>query len=308
MNRIGLKLICLLVSLVLWIQVASTTIVAEKVNLPLEVRGLKSGLTLAGNSLPSSVRVQLRGSKLRLIMHRFFGADVGTVILDVSREPVGTPVQREVGIADVESDLAVLAVTPPLDVRLTVDRLTVKRLSVRVATEGEPPEGKALLGPPRVDPQVATASGPARLLADLEGLSTEPIDLGRSRSTVELTAPLEAPSPGVSLDPSSVRVIIVVVPRQTRTFTNVPVSVVGGGSRIAVAVFPPMATVVISGPEDSLRTLGAGRVAVKVGLAGLGPGVYRLRGRIDLPGTYQVQSIAPEEFVVRIGRPERGDG
>ncbi len=306
MNRLGLKLICLLISIVLWIQVASTTVLDETVDLPLQVRGLKAGATVAGNELPASVPVRLRGSKLRLISHRYFGTEIGSVVLDLTHETTGEPIQHEFGVADVRSDLTVLGIIPPQEVKLVIDRVATARLPVHVVTEGDPPEGRALLCAPRADPTTAVVSGPSRLLAGLDRVRTEPVDLGRVRNTAELACTLHVPQVGLSVAPTSVRVNVEMVPRESRTFADVPVAVTGAAPRLAASVFPPAATVTVSGPADSLRILAAARVGVTVSVAGLRNGTHHLRAQAQLPETYRLQSVVPDQFVVRLGRADHG--
>ena len=54
-------------------------------DLPLRVVGLGEGLTVAGSEhLPVEARVRLTGSKLRLMMHQYFGRYVGEVRVNLT--------------------------------------------------------------------------------------------------------------------------------------------------------------------------------------------------------------------------------
>jgi len=129
MKRIGLKLVCLLAALVLWLQVAATTVVDDTVAMPLQAVGLREGTMPASGDLPRSVRVRVRGSKLQLVAHRYFGRRVGSVVVDLARAAPGSIVEREVGTEDVRSDLTPLSVTPPV-------RLRVRLVSATAAAGG----------------------------------------------------------------------------------------------------------------------------------------------------------------------------
>ncbi len=118
MKRVGLKLVCLLAALVLWLQVAATTVVDDTVAMPLQAVGLRDGTAPAMGDLPRSVRVRVRGSKLQLVAHRYFGRRVGTVVIDLARPAAGSVVEREIGTEDVRSDLTALAIAPPVRLRV----------------------------------------------------------------------------------------------------------------------------------------------------------------------------------------------
>ena len=65
MNRLGLKISCFLVSVVIWIQVANTADIEQTTTLPLRVTGLSEGLTVAGSEyLPPEVRVQVAETEI----------------------------------------------------------------------------------------------------------------------------------------------------------------------------------------------------------------------------------------------------
>lgn len=299
MNRFALPLFCLLVSIVIWIQVASTTILVETVALPLHVTGLAPGLTVAGSDLPATVTARLQGSKLQLLSHRLFHRPFGGVILDLSREQAGAKVELDITPANVRSDFSVIAVTPPVSLRLTVDRLQTRRLPVAVAVTGEPPPDRALLRPPRAEPESVSVGGPARQLRGCAAVFTEPVDLGRLRAGGEQVRRLVPPREGLVLAVPEVRVVIALAARERRTLTDVRVVARGGSSRQALAVVPPLATLVVSGPADSLRALDPARVSVEVDAAGLAGGARELRGRAVLPGWCRLESLAPDRFLAR---------
>lgn len=129
MKRVGLKLVCLLAALVLWLQVAATTVVDDTVAMPLQAVGLRDGTAPASGDLPRSIRVRVRGSKLQLVAHRYFGQRVGIVVVDLARPAPGSIVERDVGTEDVRSELSALSIAPPV-------RLRVRMVNVAAAAGG----------------------------------------------------------------------------------------------------------------------------------------------------------------------------
>ncbi|MHB8079027.1 MAG: hypothetical protein ACYDIE_07215 [Candidatus Krumholzibacteriia bacterium] len=120
MKRLGLKLICLLAALVLWLQVAATTVLDETVTMPLQAVGLREGTIPAAGDLPRLVRVRVRGSKLQLVAHRYFGRRIGSVVIDLAHPAPGSIVERDVGTEDVRSGLVALSIVPPVRLRVRV--------------------------------------------------------------------------------------------------------------------------------------------------------------------------------------------
>jgi hypothetical protein len=118
MKRVGLKLSCLLLSLVLWLQVAATTTVDGTVTMPLEVAGLRPGTGIVRADLPGTVRVRVRGSRLLLLAHRYFGRHCGDVVVEVGAPVPGIVVERDVDESDVRSDFTALAIAPPVHLHL----------------------------------------------------------------------------------------------------------------------------------------------------------------------------------------------
>jgi hypothetical protein len=254
---------------------------------------------VAGSELPATVTARLQGSKLQLLSHRLFHRPFGSVTLDLSREQAGAKVEFDVTPADVRSDFSVVAVTPPISLRLTVDRLQTRRLPVTVAVIGEPPPDRVLLRPPRAEPESVAVAGPARLLRGCAAVLTEPVDLGRLRAGGEQMRGLVPPREGLAPAVPEVRVVIALAARERRTLANVRVVARGGTPREALAVVPPLATLVVSGPYDSLRVLDTARVSVEVDASGLAGGARELRGQAVLPRWCRLESLAPDQFLVR---------
>jgi len=307
MNRIGLKLFCLFVACLLWLQVAATTTVDRTVALPLEITGLREGLTVAGSELPGRVPVRLRGSKLRLIEHRWFGRSAGRVVVGLAHAVAGEVAQHDLTAEDVVTDMIVVGLAEPVRLRLHVDRLATRRLPVRVVTRGEPPHDRALAKPPAAVPAEVVARGPDAVLRRQDWVGTEEVDLSRLRAGASLERRLLPWAPDLRLEPGEVRVEVAVSAREQRTFTNLPVVPLTDANQPAAGVFPPVATLVISGPADSLQVLTGARLAVTVSLTGLARGTHHVTGQAVLPEGYRLESLRPDRFVVRLGEGAQVD-
>lgn len=308
MNRVSYYVLCVLVAVLVWIQVASTTPIEANLPLPLVVENLSDGLTIAGNELPENVLVRLRGSKLRLLAHRYLGRAVGEVVISLAEGRAGATVTHDVRLSDVRSDLTPLAIQGPVHLQLRIDRENRRRVPVRIPTVGELSEERVLVRPLAAVPESVEVRGPARLFTGWEAVRSEAVDLGKLRGSGELIRRLVLPHPGLTLSLPEVRVVFEVGPRGTRHFANVPVVPLVDARQPEASVFPPVAALVVSGPADSLRALVVARLAITVSLTGLGAGTHHLPGQVILPDGYRLVSLQPEQFVVRIGQSDAMEG
>jgi len=162
MNRLGLKISCFVVSVVIWVQVASTSSVEVVTNLPLRLTGLSEGLTAENEGVPEQIKVRLQGSKLRLLSHDYFNRFIGEVRIDLTGHVAGPEFSYEVGTNDVFTDLVVVGIQPPVRMRLKVDDLWTRKLPVKVSLGGELPAQVAFLAPPVARPDSVWVTGPAR--------------------------------------------------------------------------------------------------------------------------------------------------
>lgn len=307
MNRIGLKLACLIASLVIWIQVAyNTNEFEDTVGLPLELVNLPADLTVAGFSVEGGdgshvVPVRLRGSKLLLLAHHYLGLAAAHLKVDLAKVRAGDQIQRPVLAVDVETDLEVRAIMQSVRLRLHVDDQDTSRVPVRVQTVGELPAERVLLKLPTAAPDSVLLSGPARFLAAVERIQTETVDLARFRKSDTIVRKVISPSPHLVLLEEEVAVTVAVAPLELRTLAQVPIVPLVDADQAEVTVFPPVADLVISGPADSVQALTQADVAVTVPLTGLADGTHRLRGQVILPEGFVLVSLEPEVFLAIIG-------
>ena len=301
MNRLGLKLGCLIISLVIWIQVASNHEIEQTLALPLQLDNLADGYTRAGNEMPAVVDVRLRGSKLRLLAHLYFNKQAGSVVVDLGGEEPGPMLQREITINDVRSDLDVLAVVPAVRLRLRIDEEVNRFVPVSVVTTGRLPEGYQLLIPPAATPDSVALVGPSRFFGGNERVETEPVTLEHLRESTTRVERLVSPHEYLTPMVDKVAVHILVAAVEARTFANIPVVALVDADQPEVTVFPPVADLVLSGPADSIRAVVPARIAVTLSLSGLSEGIHHLRGQVDLPTCLSFVSIEPETFMAIIG-------
>jgi YbbR domain-containing protein len=303
MNRLGLKASCLIVAIVIWMQVASTATVEQTASLPLQVTGLAEGCTVAGNGLPQEIAVRLRGSKLRLLEHRYLHRRVGVVILDLSEQAPGRAVTYLIERANVVTNLEVAGIVDPDRLLIRIDGQVQRRLPIAVSTAGSLAPGYGYLKLPVAEPDSVTVGGPARYFPDQPVIFTAPLDLSRLDGVGALTLRLVPPDVHLQLSAREVTITYGVGMLAERTLADIPVVVLKGVGEADPGVSPARADVLVRGVADSLRTLEGARLKITVQASGLEPGVHLLPVQVEAPAWVTIIGLDPPQFQVIVGTP-----
>jgi YbbR domain-containing protein len=307
MNRLGLKIICVLIAVVIWLQVASSFVVEQSTHLPLRVLGLADELTIAGSVLPEDVKVRVRGSKLALMKHNYFNEFLGEVRVDLGGRVASAPFYYELTGKDVSSDLKVVSINPPVRLWLYIDDLVSQKVGVELITAGSLPEGRAFLADPIISPDSLMVTGPKRVFPENAILRTETVDLAQieSRQTISVAvAPLDDL---LNIEATNVRASFPVALLEDRTLANIPVVALVDAGTPDVVISPPVVDVMVRGVADSVQALRDSRFLVTVPVGDREEGVYSLSGQVDAPPWLTVIGFDPPRLQVIVGNPVFSD-
>lgn len=300
MKNLTLKIVCVFMAILVWIQVASTTVVEADVSLPMRITGLDEGWTVAGNSLPEVARVRLRAPKLALLANDYLGRPLGEVQMDLTNFEPGPTVLYVLKESDVRTEAEVVTLLPPVRLPLQVDWQDQRRLPVRVALRGQLPADRMLAGPVTTTPDSVLVTGPRRFFAGLDTLLTETVALDDLQQSLERDQGLVALPLNLVPAVSSVTVLVPVVEVDERVVANVPVVSAMPG----VGISPPVCDVLVRGPADSVAALTPDQLRVMVPLAELGVGVHQATGQVEHPDWVTAVRLDPESFLVIVDGPE----
>lgn len=200
------KLITLFLVIVSWLIITAKQGGILTVSAPLKFHNLPGNLILVKNS-PEEVEVQVKVIS-RLIPSPKQLDIVADVDLAKIREGVN---QLAVKNEDIQLPLGVVVsgINPSI-VKVMTEKKVRKTLQVRVKTSGSLPGGLGLRYV-RTDPSVVVAEGPERVLAQLESVSTEEIDLSKVRRSLTIEKGLLQPAPLVKLlreEPVKIQVVV----------------------------------------------------------------------------------------------------
>ncbi len=307
MKNLLLKIACVVVAVLVWIQVAATTMVETDIGLPLEVVGLQGGTTVAGSTLPDLAQVRLRAPKLSFMAHDYLGVSMGTVQIDLANEKPGPPTVYVLKESDVRTDAEVVTLLPPVRLPMRLDWEDTRRLPVRVPLRGDVPEDRMLAGVVTANPESLDVTGPRRYFNGVDSLRTEVVDLATMDKTMARDIPLIPPPGPLQVGRESVLVTVPITVLDERVLANVPVIPLVESMLGEAGVSPPVCDVLVRGPADSVAALSPSRLTVTVPVAGLGPGVHQIEGQVEYPDWAVSVRLEPASFMVLVGERPTGE-
>jgi len=294
-DNLGLKLFALLLAVLLYFHVLTDRPSEQTLYFPVTVEGLPDSLALA-SSVPTEVGVRLRGTGKQLIR---LGLTKPPVHLSLAGVAPGM-YQRSLGPADVPlagmSDVTVLEVKDPSEIRLEVTRRASRFVPVSVPIVGEPARGLMVAGPVEIRPRVIRVSGPSSWVARQESLHTEPVSIAGKRDTLELVQALVAPPTWASATPGSVVVSIPIDVEATKEL-SLAVEVRGIRGELRAEPRPAAVTATWRGPRSLLGTVDARNLRARVDADRRGRGLWTLPVVVTGPGA---ERLAVEPDSIRV--------
>ena len=303
MNRLGLKISCFLVSVVIWIQVAATADIEQTTHLPLVVTGLGEGLTVSGSKfLPLEVKVRGIGKKLQMLTHQYFNGDIGEVQVNLSGF-ADTTFSYPLGREDIFTELGGAEIQGARILTLTIDHEISRMVAVTLSTEGALPRGLDFVTWPRITPDSVLVTGPSRYFSDDLRLETSAVNLARISSNTHQTLDLMPCGEFLEVSLEKVQAAFLVGQLEDRTLANIPVIPLVDAGRPDVGISPPVADVMVRGIADSIRTLTKDRISVVVPVDNLSEGIFVLPGQVVHPDWVTLIRLDPPQFQVIVGNP-----
>lgn len=250
----GIKLASLLLALVVYTHVYSIQERAAVLQVPLSVEGLPAGLSFRGE-IPSEIRVRFRGRGGELLKLR---SDPPRAVVRLAQPRVGQ-LERPVTTADVQlpgkSDATVEAVVDPVVLSITIEPIRKVALPIAVSVRGTPAAGSVRYGANHVWPETLTVTGPAGLIAAMDSIRTEAVDLDGRSQTVRETVRLRLPD-GLRSRLDHVAIRVPIVPVMRRNFGPLSVTL-PPELRGQWAILPDSVRVMLAGPKPLLEALSA---------------------------------------------------
>jgi YbbR domain-containing protein len=255
--NLGYKAVALFFATAFWVWVQSDLRITARARVALEWK-VPEGMALVEPPL-EQVSAEIEGvqafvralpqQSLRMVVD-LERAREGDVSIDLTQHPV----------AGLPQQLTVLSLSPA-QLRVTLDRLLKRRVTVMPATVGKVADGYRLAGI-SVIPERAEVSGAASVLRTMESVSTEEVDLGGLREDADVVVGLALRKGMAAVGRAASFTVHVDVEaiQTTRRFEGVPVLI-----RDARWSSPVSEVIVeLAGPEETVAGLEPDQVSVMV--------------------------------------------
>lgn len=206
-NDLLLKLTAIGLAFLLWTTVTTPDPVAID-GIPVQVVVRDVAWALRGDADPATVTVDFTGPLRQLVR---VATERPPIVLTVDQvaDTIQTFQLRSTALALTPDmgDTRIEAIRP-LTVTLRFDRITNRSVPIAIGIIGAPLAGFELAGPVTVEPSSVRATGPGHLLDQVDTLRLDPIDLSRRTGFDTVTMLIENLPRDVTVDPTSVRVIL----------------------------------------------------------------------------------------------------
>ncbi len=295
-NQPGVKLFAIITAVFLWYSITKTERDAERIiDVPVSLRKIPDALIVL-NPPTKPVSITLRGPRTILdnVDERNTRLQLGLANIqqgDNRIDPTGSMIAPQL-----PRSLKVVRMDPP-SFTLRADRRAMKRLPVRPDLAGSPALGYTV-AESTVTPEMVDVTGPARLLADMNHVSTEPVDLRGADQAFQRNILLEQVDPSLTYVPDVVQVSVTLDESiAVREFPKVAIA-----APDAVAQMTPASVdLTIRGPQRLLHNLTLPPDTARVDVANLPPGAHMVPVQVTLPEGLKLVSQSPDRVRVKIG-------
>jgi YbbR domain-containing protein len=290
LRNLWLKVLAVTLAAALWLTVAGEHIVERSLRVPLEFRNIPAGLEIVGDP-PVTVDVRVRGSSG--VLSRLDPGEV-VVVLDLRSARAGSRLFH-LRHEEVQAPYGVeVSQVVPSTLSLELEKTNSRTVPVVPAVEGDPAPG-FVVGQITADPSTVEIRGPESRLNEVSDATTEPVIIAGATAPISDTVTIGVADPAVQLTrPQNAKVTVTVVPAPVeRTVSGVPVRLRNATTGLRGSVTPETVRVTIRGGREELDAVGSDGIDAFVDLAGLGPGRYNLRVRVEPSSSFGVVRIDP---------------
>jgi YbbR domain-containing protein len=293
-NRL-LKLFSILLAIVLWFTVSGEERTETTINMSLDLVNLHKNL-MATNEVPPAIQVRVVGP--RSTVNNLSQARL-TQTLDLngyksgrhtfSLGPNSLSLPRGVQVVRIQ----------PNPITLTLATTITRTLPIKPVLENNPAEGYELVSV-NTRPAQVTVKGPSTELAELQFISTLPIDLSFLKEHTVIATDLDFKNLHLALkDPVPILAEIQIGPKTlTRTFSGIPIL----SDSPAAKISPAQVTLTLKGPWPLVHDLKPEALKPRVDTGNLTPGRHRRTVSVDLPNGVSLERSRPDTVTVTLSK------
>jgi YbbR domain-containing protein len=301
-ENFGFKIAALVMALLLWFHVATEKVYEYTKSFPLTISNVPKGLILS-EQVPKEVRVRIRGKGkglLKLLLMEKEKLQIDTKNFKVGESDY-TPKPEEIPIPE-GLELKVEEILSPKSIKINLDRLTEKKVSIRSQITILPKEGYLQVGEVSLAPNEVAISGPIKLVRGIESIDTEKKVLEDVAEPISDRIGLTLPK-GYNLDLSfkQVNFSANVQKAMEKEIPGVSVETINVPSGRMAKVQPDSIKVVILGGENLMSHLTKDQIKVTIDCGRVKRNVEtKLKPLIKLPLMTSLVRTEPDSLVVTI--------
>jgi YbbR domain-containing protein len=299
-RNLGLRVISLVLALGLWLFVnAGQHISQQAFTVPIGYRGLPPHFVIGGLH-PDSVNIQVSGPRTLLSLIEpsrlalrldLSGVSVGQSSFKVGPENFNVP--RQTTVTSIS----------PSQIVLDIDKIVTRDVPVRLVTTGAVADGYQVASK-TVNPHAVRIRGRSKVLAHIEQVETEAVDLTGATTDLSRIAPLVLPEGATRVDPSEVAVDLTVSEViANKEFLAVPIQVHNSG--YPSIVLPGHVNLKVRGPVLTLARINLADT-VSIDADGMMPGSYTVPVQLTLPEGIELVHQSAERVRLSLFRRKLG--
>ena len=243
-----IKLICLFLSLALWLFVRSMKISTLKINVPLKITGLSENL-IYFKEPPRFANVVIQGKKEYL---NFTTSDLKARIILKNAKLGRNSYKVSFDERQLPTNVKLVSVSKEY---LTLERKVEKQLIVRVSLKGKVLSGHKL-GMVSATPPKLRVKGPLSRISRLYQISTKSVDISAKDTDIERTVEIENLPPLVkSVDTSKVKVLVKIFKAEMQNeiiLDDIEIIILNLGKPARFEIDPLTVQATIQGPKNLL--------------------------------------------------------
>jgi YbbR domain-containing protein len=194
----------------------------------------------------------------------------------------------------------VAEVIEPRSLVLEVEPRAKKRVPVVAPVVGVFAPGVGLARDPSPDPDSVDVSGARRLLATVDVVRTEAIDVSGLKERAVFEVRLEDRGLALDLEPRQVVVTVDVERLVERRFDGIPIEVLHERTVQRAVADPGSGSVLVVGPQTAVDGLRAEDVRLVIEARNLAPGNHEAPAQAKLPGGLSAASLEPKVFRITL--------
>jgi YbbR domain-containing protein len=291
-----LKLLSILLALALWFAVSGEERTETTVNMILELVNLQQSLMVT-SEVPPAIQARIIGP--RSIVNNLSQTRL-TQTLDLAGYKSGRHTfYLGPNSFNFPRGVQVIRIQPN-PINLTLAATMTQTLPIKPILENNPPEGYEVLSA-LTRPAQVTVKGPYPELAELNFISTLPIDLSQLKEHTIIATDLDFKNLHLTLkERVPILADITIGPKSlTRTFTKVDVLPGPQPARVS----PTQVTLTLKGPWPQVQGLTANDLKARVDTRNLAPGRHRINVNVELPGGVSLVNSRPATVTVTVAKP-----